>query len=114
MAEAAARAGAPPGSIGWMKTVTLEGTQELMKARDVAVILATGGMGLVRAAYSAGKPAYGVGPGNAARQLHESGVEAGVMLLLGSAAYEGGSPEDAVRETVESVSSRPKTELETA
>src|SRR5204863_2313425 len=42
-----------------------EGTQELMKHRDVAVILATGGMGLVRAAYSAGKPAYGVGPGNA-------------------------------------------------
>ena len=65
MAEAAARAGAPAGSIGWMKTVTLEGTQELMKHRDVALILATGGMGLVRAAYSAGKPAYGVGPGNA-------------------------------------------------
>ena len=65
MAEAAHRAGAPAGSIGWMKTVTLEGTQELMKHRDVAVILATGGMGLVRAAYSAGKPAYGVGPGNA-------------------------------------------------
>jgi acetaldehyde dehydrogenase (acetylating) len=65
MADAAAQAGAPAGSIGWMKTVTLEGTQELMKHRDVAVILATGGMGLVRAAYSAGKPAYGVGPGNA-------------------------------------------------
>src|SRR5919107_1601414 len=65
MAEAAGRAGAPPGTIGWMKTVTLEGTQELMKAREVSVILATGGMGLVRAAYSAGKPAYGVGPGNA-------------------------------------------------
>ncbi len=48
-----------------MTTVTLEGTQELMKAREMAVILATGGMGLVRAAYSAGKPAYGVGPGNA-------------------------------------------------
>jgi acetaldehyde dehydrogenase (acetylating) len=65
MAEAAAGAGAPAGCIGWMNTVTLEGTQELMKAREVAVILATGGMGLVRAAYSAGKPAYGVGPGNA-------------------------------------------------
>jgi acetaldehyde dehydrogenase (acetylating) len=65
MSEAAARAGAPAGSIGWMRTVTLEGTQELMKAREVSVILATGGMGLVRAAYSAGKPAYGVGPGNA-------------------------------------------------
>src|SRR3954447_2074877 len=63
--EAAIRAGAPEGAINWMTTVTIEGTQELMKHRDVAVILATGGMGLVRAAYSAGKPAYGVGPGNA-------------------------------------------------
>jgi acetaldehyde dehydrogenase (acetylating) len=58
-------AGLPDGAINWMTTVTLEGTQELMKARETAVILATGGMGLVRAAYSAGKPAYGVGPGNA-------------------------------------------------
>src|SRR5437763_2159930 len=65
MDDAARRAGAPTGAINWMTTVTLEGTQELMKQRDVAVILATGGMGLVRAAYSAGKPAYGVGPGNA-------------------------------------------------
>jgi acetaldehyde dehydrogenase (acetylating) len=65
MAEAAVKAGAPEGAVNWMSTVTLEGTQELMKHRDVAVILATGGMGLVRAAYSAGKPAYGVGPGNA-------------------------------------------------
>src|SRR3954454_621279 len=65
MADAAAKAGAPGGAINWMSAVSLEGTQELMKHRDVAVILATGGMGLVRAAYSAGKPAYGVGPGNA-------------------------------------------------
>ncbi len=72
MAEAAAQAGAPAGAIGWMKTVTLEGTQELMKQRDVAVILATGGMGLVRAAYSAGKPAYGVGPGNAPCYIEQS------------------------------------------
>src|SRR3954465_13602900 len=65
MNDAARTAGAPDGAINWMTTVTLEGTQELMKARETAVILATGGMGLVRAAYSAGKPAYGVGPGNA-------------------------------------------------
>src|SRR5947207_5697766 len=65
MDDAARKAGAPQGAIAWMSTVTLEGTQELMKHRDIAVILATGGMGLVRAAYSAGKPAYGVGPGNA-------------------------------------------------
>ena len=55
-----------------MNTVTLEGTQELMKAREVAVILATGGMGLVRAAYSAGKPAYGVRPGNAPCYIERS------------------------------------------
>ena len=72
MDEAARRAGAPAGSINWMTTVTLEGTQELMKQRDVAVILATGGMGLVRAAYSAGKPAYGVGPGNAPAFIERS------------------------------------------
>ena len=72
MHEAARRAGAPDGSINWMSMVTLEGTQELMKARETAVILATGGMGLVRAAYSAGKPAYGVGPGNAPAYIESS------------------------------------------
>ena len=72
MHEAARRAGAPEGAINWMSTVTLEGTQELMKARETAVILATGGMGLVRAAYSAGKPAYGVGPGNAPAFIERS------------------------------------------
>lgn len=65
LADAARGAGAPEGAVNWMTTVTLAGTQELMQNRGVAVILATGGMGLVRAAYSAGKPAYGVGPGNA-------------------------------------------------
>ncbi|MGH9200248.1 MAG: aldehyde dehydrogenase family protein, partial [Vicinamibacterales bacterium] len=72
MNEAARGAGMPEGGIGWMSTVTLEGTQELMKAREVSVILATGGMGLVRAAYSAGKPAYGVGPGNAPCYIESS------------------------------------------
>ena len=85
MAAAAAQAGAPAGSIGWMSTVTLEGTQELMKAREIAVILATGGLGLVRAAYSAGKPAYGVGPGNAPCYVHTSAdvAKAASDILLG-------------------------------
>jgi ribulose 1,5-bisphosphate carboxylase large subunit-like protein len=59
----------------------------------------------------------GVGPGNAAAQLEAAGVATGLMLLLGSAAYEGGSPEAAVHATVEAVSrhpSRPKNELEIA
>jgi acetaldehyde dehydrogenase (acetylating) len=72
MNEAAQRAGAPDGAISCMTTVTLEGTQELMKAKETAVILATGGLGLVRAAYSAGKPAYGVGPGNAPSYIERS------------------------------------------
>ena len=72
MTRAALAAGLPDGAINWMQTVTLEGTQELMRHRDVAVILATGGMGLVRAAYSAGKPAYGVGPGNAPAYIERS------------------------------------------
>jgi acetaldehyde dehydrogenase (acetylating) len=72
MYDAARKAGLPEGGIGWLTTVTLEGTQELMKQREVSVILATGGMGLVRAAYSAGKPAYGVGPGNAPCYIEQS------------------------------------------
>jgi len=85
MAEAATRAGAPQGAIGWLTTVTLEGTQELMKQREVSVILATGGMGLVRAAYSAGKPAYGVGPGNAPCYIEASAdlAKAARDILLG-------------------------------
>ena len=71
--ERAARgAGAPEGAIAAMESVTLAGTQELMRQRQVAVILATGGLGLVRAAYSAGKPAYGVGPGNAPAYIEQS------------------------------------------
>lgn len=64
LSEAAAGAGAPAGSIGCMTHVALEGTRELMRHPRTAIILATGGTGLVRAAYSSGKPAYGVGPGN--------------------------------------------------
>jgi acetaldehyde dehydrogenase (acetylating) len=64
MAEAGERAGMPKGLISCMMQVTLPGTQELMKHRYVALILATGGSDMVRAAHSVGKPAYGVGPGN--------------------------------------------------
>lgn len=64
MREAAVAAGLPPDAIGCMTESTIEGTQELMRHSLTALILATGGMGLVRAAYSSGKPAFGVGPGN--------------------------------------------------
>ena len=72
LTRAALAAGAPEGAVGCMTTVTQEGTQELMRSREVALILATGGLGLVRAAYSAGKPAYGVGPGNAPTYIERS------------------------------------------
>ena len=61
---AALAAGAPQDCITWLDQVTLEGTTALMRHKKTNLILATGGPGLVRAAYSSGKPAYGVGPGN--------------------------------------------------
>ncbi len=64
MREAAIREGLPGDAIACMTTATIEGTETLMKNKHTAVILATGGIGLVRAAYSSGKPAFGVGPGN--------------------------------------------------
>lgn len=64
MADAAERAGAPKGLLSCLTVPTLEGTEALMRHRDTAVILATGGYAMVRAAYSSGRPAYGVGPGN--------------------------------------------------
>jgi acetaldehyde dehydrogenase (acetylating) len=64
MNQAAVAAGAPDGAVGCISTVTMGATQELMKHPDTACILATGGSGLVKAAYSSGKPAFGVGPGN--------------------------------------------------
>ena len=91
MHEAARRAGAPDGAINWMTTVTLEGTRELMQARETAVILATGGMGLVRAAYSAGKPAYGVGPGNAPAYIESSAdVEKAVRDIVTGKTFDNG------------------------
>ena len=64
MCEAGERAGMPKGLVSCMTKVSLPGTQELMKHKYIAVILATGGSDMVRAAHSVGKPAYGVGPGN--------------------------------------------------
>jgi acetaldehyde dehydrogenase (acetylating) len=64
MTEAGERAGMPKGLVACMSKVSLPGTQELMKHKYVALILATGGSEMVRAAHSVGKPAYGVGPGN--------------------------------------------------
>ncbi len=64
MTDAAERAGAPEGLIQCVFNATIESTNELMRHKRTGVILSTGGSGIVRAAYSSGKPAFGVGPGN--------------------------------------------------
>jgi acetaldehyde dehydrogenase (acetylating) len=72
MREAAMRAGAPQDVICCFQTPSQAGTTELMRHRRTAVVLATGGMGMVRAAYSSGKPAFGVGPGNVPAFIEKS------------------------------------------
>lgn len=64
MYEAARKAGAPENCIQWIEYPSIDATRELMNHPDVSMILATGGSGMVKQAYSAGKPALGVGPGN--------------------------------------------------
>ena len=77
--EAAVAAGAPEGIIGWIDVPSLELTDTLMKEADI--ILATGGPGMVKAAYSSGKPALGVGAGNTPAIIDES---ADVILAVNS------------------------------
>src|SRR5215510_3823915 len=62
--RAALEAGAPEDIIQCVETATIEGTNALMRHERTGVILSTGGHGIVKAAYSSGKPAFGVGPGN--------------------------------------------------
>jgi acetaldehyde dehydrogenase (acetylating) len=92
LAEAAERAGAPRGVICCMKTSTMEGTQELMKHPLTSLILATGGTGLVRAAYSAGKPAFGVGPGNVPTYVEKTAdVPKAVRDILTGKCFDNGT-----------------------
>jgi acetaldehyde dehydrogenase (acetylating) len=89
MAEAAKAAGAPDDLVLCMSAPTLEGTHEAMKARETALILATGGPDLVRAAYSMGKPAYGVGPGNAPAYIERTAdIEHAVRAIVGSQTFD--------------------------
>ena len=72
VAEAAEKAGAPKGSVACLSIPSLEGCKELMAAPEVRLILATGGPAMVKAAYSSGKPAIGVGAGNGPAYIHRS------------------------------------------
>jgi acetaldehyde dehydrogenase (acetylating) len=92
IAEAAERAGAPKDVISCMKVSTMEGTQELMKHPLTSLILATGGTGLVKAAYSAGKPAFGVGPGNVPAYLEKTAdVPKAVRDVLTGKCFDNGT-----------------------
>jgi acetaldehyde dehydrogenase (acetylating) len=90
--EAAVEAGAPEGLIGWISKPSMAATEELMKHREIQLILATGGSGLVRAAYSSGKPAYGVGPGNVPVYINRSAnVAKSVKMIVDSKTFDNGT-----------------------
>ncbi|MFJ5759931.1 aldehyde dehydrogenase family protein [Neobacillus sp. NPDC093182] len=90
--NAAIEAGAPEGIIGWISNPSMAATTELMKHRDVNLILATGGGALVRAAYSSGKPAYGVGPGNVPCYIEKSAnIAKSVSMIIDSKSFDNGT-----------------------
>ncbi|WP_229683190.1 aldehyde dehydrogenase family protein [Virgibacillus oceani] len=90
--QAAVEAGAPEGLIGWIRKPTMAATSELMKHKDVDLILATGGGGLVKAAYSSGKPAYGVGPGNVPVYIEKTAnVKNAIKMIVDSKTFDNGT-----------------------
>jgi acetaldehyde dehydrogenase (acetylating) len=90
--EAAIKEGLPADAISCMTTATIEGTEALMKHKQTAVILATGGIGLVRAAYSSGKPAFGVGPGNVPSFVERSAdIPKAVQDILTGKCFDNGT-----------------------
>ena len=92
VAEAARKAGAPEGCIGCLSIPAMAGCQELMTAPEVRLILATGGPGMVRAAYSSGKPAIGVGAGNGPAYIHRSAdVSLALKRILCSKCFDNGT-----------------------
>ena len=92
MREVAVREGLPADAIQCLSNPTIEGTETLMKHKRTAVILATGGTGLVRAAYSSGKPAFGVGPGNVPVFIERTAnIEKAVSDILTSTCFDNGT-----------------------
>jgi acetaldehyde dehydrogenase (acetylating) len=92
VAQAAEKAGAPKGAVDCLSIPAMAGCQELMGADPVRLILATGGPGMVRAAYSSGKPAIGVGAGNGPAYIHRSAdVEHALRCILRSKTFDYGT-----------------------
>lgn len=89
--EAAVLAGAPENCIQWIESPSLEKTDALMNHPGVATILATGGSGMVKAAYSCGKPALGVGPGNVPAYVdHTANIKRSAYDIVLSKAFDNG------------------------
>ncbi|MEG0307669.1 MAG: acetaldehyde dehydrogenase (acetylating) [Clostridium sp.] len=90
--EAAIKAGCPEGAIGCITIPTLQATDELMKNKDTAMILATGGTPMVKAAYSSGTPALGVGPGNGPAFIDKSAdLALAVKRIMDSKTFDNGT-----------------------
>ena len=89
--EAAVKAGAPKDCILWIDKPSVEATKTLMNHKDVSLILATGGKGMVKSAYSCGKPALGVGPGNVPCYIHKDAkLKTSVNDLVMSKSFDNG------------------------
>lgn len=89
--DAAIKAGAPQNCIQWIETPSIEATQQLMNHPGVALVLATGGAGMVKSAYSTGKPALGVGPGNVPCYIEKTAsVKRAVNDLILSKTFDNG------------------------
>ena len=92
VAEAAEAAGCPKGAVSAISIPTMEATSELMKNEDTALILATGGGAMVKAAYSSGTPAIGVGAGNGPAFIDRSAdLPMAVKRILDSKAFDNGT-----------------------
>lgn len=92
LSEAAKSAGCPDGAISCLSEPTMDAVQELMRHPDTKLILATGGGAMVRAAYSSGKPAIGVGAGNGPAYLHKSAdIPRAVRDIIRSKTFDNGT-----------------------
>lgn len=89
--EAAMKAGAPKDIIQWIEVPSIEATKQLMNHKGIALVLATGGSGMVKSAYSTGKPALGVGPGNVPSYIEKTAhIKRAVNDIIGSKTFDNG------------------------
>ena len=92
MAQAAVEAGAPENTIGCITKTSMPATNELMHCKEVKMIIATGGPGMVKAAYSAGKPALGVGAGNSPAYIERTAnIKQAVTNIIASKTFDYGT-----------------------